>query len=116
MRTVRNYIRDGQLAATKIGKQYRIGRAELEAFTGQPLPEPEPARHVEVSSIVAIDGVSPATADRLAVLLTSTGSPMHVQTIYDRDRCRLKVVLVGDLTGSAYTFGMIDAVVKETRT
>ena len=36
VRTVRNYVRDGRLKAVRIGKQYRIARADLDALTGQP--------------------------------------------------------------------------------
>lgn len=115
VRTVRNYIRDGQLAATRIGKQYRVSRADLEAFTGRPVTEPEPStpRRAEVTSIVEIDGVGPASADRLITSLTSVGTPLSVQTIYQREQARLKVVIVGDLTASAYLFGVINAIVKE---
>ena len=34
VRTVRNYVRDGRLKAVRIGKQYRISRANLEELTG----------------------------------------------------------------------------------
>jgi excisionase family DNA binding protein len=117
VRTVRNYIRDGQLAATRIGKQYRISRTDLAAFTGHPVAEPEPSapHHAEATSIVEIEGVGPATADRLITSLTGTGSGLHVQTIYQREQARLKVVIVGDLTASAYLFGVINTIVKEPR-
>ncbi|MEE3921927.1 helix-turn-helix domain-containing protein [Micromonospora sp. BRA006-A] len=36
VRTVRGYIRSGRLRATRIGKQYRIARADLDALTGRP--------------------------------------------------------------------------------
>ncbi|WP_410908004.1 helix-turn-helix domain-containing protein, partial [Priestia sp. SIMBA_032] len=32
VRTVRTYIRDGRLRAARVGKQYRITRADLAAF------------------------------------------------------------------------------------
>ena len=38
VKTVRNYVRDGRLKAVRIGKQYRIARADLEALTGRPEP------------------------------------------------------------------------------
>ena len=37
VRTIRNYVRSGALKATRIGKQYRIGLADLETFTGRPV-------------------------------------------------------------------------------
>ena len=36
VRTVRGYIRAGRLKAVRIGKQYRIARADLDALTGRP--------------------------------------------------------------------------------
>jgi excisionase family DNA binding protein len=35
VKTVRNYVREGQLRAVCIGKQYRIALEDLEAFTGR---------------------------------------------------------------------------------
>ncbi|WP_040807255.1 helix-turn-helix domain-containing protein [Nocardia concava] len=111
VRTVRGYVRDGKLPATRIGKQYRINRADLEAFTGLPAPEAGSIarqRYSEVSSIVEVDGVDQSTADRVSTLLTGTAGnrfaneqPLRVQTFYDRERARLKVILVGGLGDTA---------------
>jgi excisionase family DNA binding protein len=99
VRTVRNYIRDGRLTAVKIGKQYRVARADLEALTGAPAAGPG---HVEVSSIVQIDGLAPGAADRLSTLLTAgaqppraSPDPLRLQTIYDKERSRMKIVILG---------------------
>jgi excisionase family DNA binding protein len=101
VRTVRNYVRDGRLKAVKIGKQYRIARADLEALTGEPAPAATTG-HVEVSSIVQIDGLAPGAADRLSTLLTAgaqaprdSPEPLRLQTIYDRGRSRMKIVILG---------------------
>ncbi len=101
VRTVRGYIREGRLGAVRIGKQYRIARADLETFTGQPAPT---ARHVEVSSIVEIDGVDLDAAIRMTNALMGTMNtrgvgepPMRAETIHDRERQRLKIILVGGL-------------------
>ncbi|WP_067829515.1 helix-turn-helix domain-containing protein [Nocardia inohanensis] len=113
VRTVRSYVRDGKLPATRIGKQYRITQSDLEAFTGTPVPATarESAareRHAEVSSIVEIDAVDRGTADRLSTLLTgATGNrhpgdqPLRFQTFYDAERARLKVIVVGGLSETA---------------
>lgn len=111
VRTVRGYVRDGKLPATRIGKQYRITRADLEAFTGLPAPEGGSVarqRHSEVSSIIEVDAADPAIADRVSTLLTAAagtrtgeGQPLRVQTFYDRERARLKVILVGGLGDTA---------------
>src|SRR6476619_3545485 len=74
VRTVRNYVRNGRLRAVRIGKQYRIARADLEALTGGTVPGPPvdvARRRVDVSSIVDIDAVTPALADRISTLVLS---------------------------------------------
>ncbi|MBQ1093622.1 helix-turn-helix domain-containing protein [Streptomyces sp. B93] len=107
VRTVRKYVREGRLKAVKIGKQYRITHEDVEAFTGLPLPTTarEPAvrhRRVEVSSIVEIDAVDTGTAHRIATLLTAApagrdagGPPLRVETVYDEERARMKVIVLG---------------------
>jgi excisionase family DNA binding protein len=123
VRTVRNYVREGRLKAVRIGKQYRIARENLEAMTGRSVSalEPEPVRrerHVEVSSIVEIDAVSPATADRVTNLLGGAynsrrgGEPLRIETIYDAERARMKIILVGGMDTNASYFKIISAVLE----
>ena len=73
VRTVRGYIRAGRLEAVRIGKQYRIPAAALEALTGRPRPAQDGsgggAGRAEASSIVQIDGVGRVAADRFATFV-----------------------------------------------
>jgi len=113
VKTVRGYVRDGRLRAVRIGKQYRIGRADLEAFTGGPVPASvrEPARRqrrVEVTSIVQIDAIDPDTMSRLSTLLMASignrpagGGRLRVETIYDEERAGMKIIVVGAPESSA---------------
>lgn len=125
VRTVRNYVRDGRLKAVRIGKQYRISRADFEALTSQPAGPPSaetvgadaPLRHVEVSSIVQIDAIDADAASRLANLVTATArsardtpAPLRVQTLYDEERARMKIVILGDAPTSADLLHLIDDV------
>ncbi|CAM5655969.1 hypothetical protein SAVIM338S_06646 [Streptomyces avidinii] len=124
VRTVRNYVRDGRLKAVRIGKQYRISRADFEALTSRPAdPAGEgagadtPLGHVEVSSIVQIDAIGPDAASRLANLVTATAqsardtpAPLRVQTLYDKERARMKIVILGDAPTSAELLQLIDGV------
>ena len=109
VKTVRNHVREGRLKAVRIGKQYRISGEDLAAMTGRPAASfrPEPvsrSRHVEVSSIVEIDAISPESANRLTNLLTG-GAKNHgeddqalrVETIYNAERGRLKVIVTGSI-------------------
>jgi|SRR3954453_504707 excisionase family DNA binding protein len=122
VRTVRGYVRDGKIKAVRIGKQYRIAQEDLEAFTGRPAPATEPVRrqrHVEVSSIVDVDAVSPEAADRVATLLLGASSsrragdaPLRVETAYDAGRARLKVIVLGGLVDTARLLEYIGVVVE----
>lgn len=129
VRTVRNYVRDGRLKAVRIGKQYRISRADFEALTGLPEPkrEPEPeesvaadvprGRHLEVSSIVQIDSVGPDAASRLSTFVTASAQsargPAHslrIQTVYDQERARMKIVILGNAAETADLLHLVDSV------
>ncbi|RKT82000.1 DNA binding domain-containing protein, excisionase family [Saccharopolyspora antimicrobica] len=120
VRTVRGYIRGGRLNAVRIGKQYRIARSDLEAFTGQQAPvEVAGAASVEVSSIVQIDGVDRRSADRLGTLVLAgvnsareTSQPLRVQTVYDEERHRLKVVVLGSAGDTAEVLRLLEAVIE----
>ncbi|MEU7903983.1 helix-turn-helix domain-containing protein [Actinoplanes sp. NPDC049118] len=108
VRTVRNYVRDGRLKAVKIGKQYRITQADLAALTGEPAAAVPGRRHVEVSSIVQIDGIGAAAASRLSTLLTAgaqaprdSPEPLRIQTIHDEGRYRMKIVILGGPAATA---------------
>ncbi len=118
VRTVRNYVRDGRLKAVRVGKQYRISRADLQEFTGGPIPPTDSERaarhrHVEVSSIVQIDAISAEASDGLEKSLSAfahaqrhRGEALRAETFYDRDIGRLKIILLGTplATGAALEF------------
>ncbi|WP_137233132.1 helix-turn-helix domain-containing protein [Streptomyces sp. BPSDS2] len=128
VRTVRNYVREGRLKAVRIGKQYRISKEDFAALTGRPVdgtadhpadgtapePAPEPG-HVEVSSIVQIDALGPDAAHRLSTFITAstqsardTSDPLRVQTVYDKERTRMKIVILGGAASTADLLHMID--------
>ena len=115
VKTVRSYVREGRLKAVRIGKQYRIAREDLEAMTGRPEPAPEPAirnRHVEVSSIVEIDAISVEAANQLSMSLVSAASGIRIEAIYNQERARLKIILVGDLVKNASYLKFISAMLE----
>ncbi|MDO3685771.1 helix-turn-helix domain-containing protein [Micromonospora sp. C28ISP2-4] len=115
VRTVRGYIRSGRLRATRIGKQYRIARADLDALTGRPAPPSAPG--AEVSSVVRLDGVDRAAADRLGTLVLAgvnthhdPDRPLRVQTVHDEERHRMTIMILGDLTATADLLRLLDGV------
>lgn len=115
-RTVRGYIRSGRLKAVRIGKQYRIARTDLEELTGRPRPAPT---RMEVSSIVQVDGVDRAAADRLSTLVLAGANtarepahPLRIQTVHDEERNRMKIVIIGGAADTADVLHLLDAVLE----
>ncbi|GAB1818431.1 helix-turn-helix domain-containing protein [Herbidospora sp. RD11066] len=120
VKTVRNYVRDGKLKAVRIGKQYRITRDDLEAFTGQPVV-PETVRRqrgVEVSAVVQIDAISRDRTDRLSNALIAVANSggeqqLRVETIYDEVRATLKIIVIGGAADTAALLTIIDTLSKD---
>jgi excisionase family DNA binding protein len=124
VRTVRHYVREGRLNAVRIGKQYRIAREDLEALTGRPAVDPEPVRrnrHVEVSSIVEIDALSPEAANRITNGLLGAAKnhgqddqPLRVESIYNEARGHLKVILTGSVSTTIGMLQLMTAILGST--
>jgi excisionase family DNA binding protein len=124
VKTVRNYVREGKLKAVRIGKQYRIAGEDLAALTGGGIPatareDARGTRHVEVSSVVAIDAISREDADRVMTLVMAAlngrreeDEPMRVQTAYDEERGRLRVMLLGGAQTSAELLRLMGALLE----
>jgi excisionase family DNA binding protein len=114
VRTIRGYIRDGRLKATRIGKQYRIAPADLDALTGR---RPPHGPDLEVSSVVQVDGVDRAAADRLSTLVLAAantgfgpGDPLRVQTVHDEERNRMRIVVLGGAAATADLLRLVESV------
>ena len=119
VKTVRGYVRDGKLAATRVGRSYRIAREDLEGFIGGPvgLRPVQRQRRVDVSSVVRVDVVSPELAGRVTTMITaaanapSEGERLHIQATYDEEYATLKIILVGGLGAVAEAMKLIDVLV-----
>jgi excisionase family DNA binding protein len=124
VKTVRNYVRDGRLKAVRIGKQYRISRADLESLTGGPVAAPDREtvrrqRRVEVTSIVQIDAIDPDTMSRLSTLLLGSAKSrpdsderLRVETIYDEERGSMKIIIVGGPDSSAELLRLVSVLLE----
>jgi excisionase family DNA binding protein len=124
VKTVRNYVREGRLKAIRIGKQYRIAGEDLAALTGGSVPatpreDAHRTRHVEVSSVVAVDAISRQDADRVMTLIMAAvngrredDDPMRVQTVYDEERARLRILLLGGAQTSAELLRLVSALLE----
>lgn len=112
-KTVLRCIRDGRLKATRIGKAYRIRRADVEAFAGLPAREAPPAE-AWVTAIVDVPDADPETARACAIWVPAalkgrrdSHAPMRADVIYEPERFHLKVVLVGSPGDTADILGAI---------
>jgi excisionase family DNA binding protein len=124
VRTVRNYVRDGRLKGVRIGKQYRIARADLDALTGgapaaDAVPSGTARGYAEVSSIVQVENIDFAAASRVtnALMAAAKGrsednGPLRIDTIHDPERARLKVVLIGSIASTAPLLKFINALLE----
>jgi len=100
-KTVRRFIREGRLKATRIGKAYRILESDLAQFAGG-APDAGEVPAVRVTSVVDIDNVDSETAQRLARFFPGAlysrdprPDPVSLQVLYDPERQQLKVLLAG---------------------
>jgi excisionase family DNA binding protein len=120
VRTVRSYVRSGRLRAVRIGKQYRVAQDALEALTGGTAAATAAPgvghRHVDVSSIVQIEAIDRDTANRIttALLAATNGrrdpaDALRIDTIYEPERARLKVILTGSLATTASLLKFVNA-------
>ncbi|WP_243706287.1 helix-turn-helix domain-containing protein [Micromonospora sp. KC721] len=117
--TVRSYVRDGRLNAVRIGKQYRVARADFEALTGRPADRHAYDRRVEVSTVLDVDGIDGDTADRIIALLDGLprgpqdGPALHMQTARDLDGTRVKVLTTGGVRATVEILRLVAALVEE---
>lgn len=101
-KTVLRYIRDGRLKAARIGKSYRIARADLDAFAGIAGGKAEATPSARATCIVDIPEIAADGAERLAALLHAAAMagdaetpPLHLETAFDPSAGAMKVVAIG---------------------
>jgi excisionase family DNA binding protein len=125
VKTVRRYVRDGRLKARRIGKEYRITRADLDAFAGDTLPSATPVartRHVIASTIVDADVVSPEDSYRITTLLMAAlnsrkgeGDFPRVDTIYYEEQAKLRITITASPALTCDLLRTINALLEQGR-
>ena len=118
VKTVRRYVREGRLKATRIGKQYRIAAEDLAAFAGAAVDmdagSVKTHRSVDATTVVEISAISQALSSRLSNSLMAAMKGVNntpssrIDTVYYEERGRLKVVLHGGLLFTADLLRLID--------
>ena len=125
VKTIRRYLRDGRLKAKRIGKEYRVTRADLEAFAGELRPTEKAVprtRHVIASSIVDVDAIGPRESERVTTMMMASlngrkGEPdfPRVDTIYYPEQARLRVTITASPMVSCELIRMIDVLLRDGR-
>jgi excisionase family DNA binding protein len=115
-KTVLRFIRDSRLKATRIGKSYRIRRADLAALAGVEQASEPAVPAAWVTAIVQISAVDDESARRFAVTIPAAlkgrqghETPMRADVIHDAERAELKIVLVGGPGDVATMLRLIEA-------
>src|SRR5262245_14484154 len=123
VRTVRGYVRRGRLKAKRIGKQYRITREDLQAFSGtteidKPAPVPR-ARHVIVSTILDADVVPPQVAERVSTMVMAALNPKRgegdaprVDVIYFPEQAKLRVTITASPDTTTSLLRVVNALLE----
>lgn len=113
-KTVLRFIKEGRLRATRVGKSYRILRADLDAFGGLPARAEPAAEDARVTSIVDVPGVGPALAQKWSATVAAAlqsrqarAAPLRADVIYEAERAHLKIVVVGPPSDTVNLLGLI---------
>jgi excisionase family DNA binding protein len=122
VKTIRRYVRDGRLKARRIGKEYRIARADLDDFAGETRPADTPVartRHVIASSIVDIDAISPDESHRITTMIMASLNSRkgeadfpRVDSIYYPEQAKLRVTITASPVLTCELLRMINALLE----
>ena len=125
VKTVRRYVRTGQLKAKRIGKEYRVARADLEAFSGSEHKAADAvplSRRVIASTIVDIDAISPEDSQRLTTLIMAglnarkgEGDFPRVDSLYYPERGQLRLMMTASPTLTCELLQTIALLAKHDR-
>lgn len=112
-KTIRRFIREGKLHASRVGKQYRISGHDLSVFTGQ---DKEDVLTVgsQVSTVVDLDNTSSEEAAKISNMLIAATNQRGVsygkasiKCQYIKDQEILRIMLWGSI---AYMRVMLESI------
>jgi len=111
-KTVLRFIREGRLRATRVGKQYRLLRSDLNAFAGA--GRSSAARAARVTCVVDIEAVDLALVQRLTSLLMGASqapadSPISLNVAHDPARGSAKVIVMASPADAAMLLRLVEA-------
>jgi excisionase family DNA binding protein len=102
VKTVQRFIREGRLPARRVGRGYRLLRADVERFAGMAaMAEPPAAR---VTAIVDLPGVGEDAAKQWSRNMAAhvsgaavSSRAAHVELVHDAQLAQLKILIVGTM-------------------
>jgi excisionase family DNA binding protein len=121
VKTVRRYVTTGRLKGRRIGKEYRILRADFEAFAGAPASAGPTVpvvtqRHVVASTIVDVTAISPTDSQRVTTMVMASlnarrgeGDAPRVDCIQYPEQGKLRITITATLDITCELLKMIDA-------
>jgi excisionase family DNA binding protein len=125
VKTIRRYVRDGRLKARRIGKEYRIARADFDEFAGETRPADAPVartRHVIASSIVDVDAISPDDSHRITTMIMASLNSRkgeadfpRVDSIYYPEQAKLRITITASPVLTCELLRMINALLEHGR-
>lgn len=120
-KTILRKIREGDIVAAKVGKQYRIAEVALNDFSGGTLFDQgaEPVltrRQVLASCVVDVDAISPEDSTRItntvmAVLTSGDNRGARVDCLYYEESGKLKVVIHGPIASTQELLALVQTLV-----
>lgn len=120
VRTIRRFIREGRLKATRIGKEYRIADTDLAAFAGSAAAPAARVTQSAASTVVDISGIGAEARDRITTLVMAAlnmrrGEPdfPRVDTIYDEEHAKLRIAITASLRLTCELLRTIDALLED---
>jgi excisionase family DNA binding protein len=122
-KTVLRFIKRGRLPATRVGKAYRIRRADLDALAGLPPRPAQTPADAWTTTIVDVPGVGPELAKKWARTVTAAlnakprggGGTMRVDVVHEPERSHLKIILTGSPGDAARLLALVHVWAEQLR-
>ena len=123
VKTVRRYIREGQLPSVQIGKRYRVPSKALNVFAeydhADATNSTSESAFTDVSTVVTLEGIDKESAMELTKLLTAASQghedqsqPLFLKTLFTTEHQRLKVIVNGGLSATTVILDMVQSLVE----
>jgi len=122
-KTIRKFIREGKLQASRVGKQYRITGHDLSVFTGSEHNEvivSGQSGEVKVSTVVDMDNVSSDEAQKISSLLLASANhrdekygKVTLKNQYIKSENKLRIMIWGNLEFTQIILESIQMLVED---